>query len=167
MQNLEGQPSLASLNTNDGIESIGDQTFKLLRLCIHQRDFELGNSIEENILTAMEQSKKVILVVSHSFVQSNWCKFEMEIARMQSLERGRNLVVPIMLQPVRMEEMTASLKWMVRRHTYIEWKEDSSGQEEFWKRLRRVLRDPGLESWICECGRTVFDRDNRMSEDGD
>ena len=127
-----------------------------MRLCIHERDFELGNWIEENIVKAIEQSRKIILVISNNFLESNWCRFELEIARMQSLERGRNLVVPILLEDVSMERMPVGLQWIVRKHTYIEWNGNTGDHEEFWIRLKEVLANVENNSFSCECGRTVL-----------
>ena len=126
---------------------------KPMRLCIHERDFELGNWIEENIVTAIEQSRRIILVISSNFLNSNWCRFELEMARMHSMERGRNIVVPILMGNVAFEDMPASLQLIVRKHTYIEWKEETGDHEEFWDRLRDVLSNVEDNAFVCECGR--------------
>ena len=140
----------SSEDPNSGIEGHG------MRFCIHERDFELGNWIEENIVSAIEQSRKVILVISANFLASNWCRFELEISRMQSLERGRNLVVPVLLETIDSEKMPSSLQWLVRRYTYIEWKDDPSSRKEFWDRLSQVLTETNSDPLICECGRGVL-----------
>ena len=141
---------------NSGIEGNG------MRFCIHERDFELGNWIEENIVSAIEQSRKVILVISANFLASNWCRFELEISRMQSLERGRNLVVPVLLETIDFASMPSSLQWLVRKYTYIEWTEHPSSREEFWDRLRQVLTETNSEQLVCECGRHVFFPEDAM-----
>ena len=135
---------------------------RALSLCIHQRDFEAGSGIQENIVAAIEQSSKVILVLSNNFLRSHWCMFEFEMAQMQSLERGRNIIVPIMLTFIEMADMPSCLQWLVRRNTYISWNEDEcpADREEFWTRLRRVLNDSGLDPWICECGKTIFEKND-------
>ena len=141
----------SSGDPNSGIEGHG------MRFCIHERDFELGNWIEENIVSAIEQSRKVILVISANFLASNWCRFELEISRMQSLERGRNLVVPVLMETIDFANMPSSLQWLVRKHTYIEWKDHAIGAEQFWARLRDVLKENGDDHVFCECGRSVLD----------
>ena len=140
----------SSEDPNSGIEGHG------MRFCIHERDFELGNWIEENIVSAIEQSRKVILVISANFLASNWCRFELEISRMQSLERGRNLVVPVLMETIDFANMPSSLQWLVRKHTYIEWKDHAIGAEQFWARLRDVLKETGDDHVYCECGRIVL-----------
>ena len=140
----------SSEDPNSGIEGNG------MRFCIHERDFELGNWIEENIVSAIEQSRKVILVISANFLASNWCRFELEISRMQSLERGRNLVVPVLLETIDFENMPSSLQWLVRKHTYIEWGDDQSARKDFFIRLHQALTEKSSDPIICECGRNIL-----------
>lgn len=50
-------------------------------ICLHERDFQVGLSILENIIQCMDQSKCLLLVISESFLKSNWCSFEMHLAQ--------------------------------------------------------------------------------------
>ena len=149
-------PNLETSGEQQGDEN-PDAIREPMRLCIHERDFQLGNWIEENIVTAIEQSRQIILVVSNHFLESKWCRFELEVARMQSLERGRNLIVPILLEDVSLENMPASLQFIVRKHTYIEWKGNEELRGEFWRRLTDVLSNMENNVFRCECGRTTYD----------
>ena len=106
---------ITHLETPNNDDSENDEMFrKPMRLCIHERDFELGNWIEENIVIAIERSRRIILVISSNFLNSNWCRFELEMARMHSMERGRNIVVPILMGNVAFGDMPASLQMIVR-----------------------------------------------------
>jgi len=89
----------------------------------------------------MEESRKVILVISRNFTRSNYCKYEIDLARMLSVEKGRNLIVPVMLEDVRMEDMSDSLRWIVRKLTYIERPQWEPDREEFWQRLRETVTE--------------------------
>ena len=51
-----------------------------LKFCIAQRDFVVGVAIVDNIMRAMDRSKKVIFIISQYFLTSNWCKEELRIA---------------------------------------------------------------------------------------
>jgi len=114
--------------------------YQSLRLCVHERDFVPGEYIIGNIWSRMEDSRKVILVISRNFARSNYCNYEIELARMLSVEKARNLLVPVMLENVRMEDMSDSLRWIVRKLTYIEWPQWQPDREEFWQKLRETLR---------------------------
>ena len=71
----------------------------------------------------------------------------MNLARVQSVQKGRNLFVPIILEPTDIEAMSDGLRWIVRKLTYIEWpREDHrvADRTEFWQKLRDALADSGL-----------------------
>ena len=51
-----------------------------LKFCIAQRDFVVGVTIIDNIIRAMDRSKKIIFIISQYFLTSNWCKEELRIA---------------------------------------------------------------------------------------
>lgn len=52
-----------------------------INICLHERDFQVGLSILENIIQCMDKSRTLLLVVSESFLKSNWCAFEMHLAQ--------------------------------------------------------------------------------------
>uniref|UniRef100_A0A8C6UD49 TIR domain-containing protein n=1 Tax=Neogobius melanostomus TaxID=47308 RepID=A0A8C6UD49_9GOBI len=49
---------------------------KGLRVCDHERDFTAGRPILENMTESIEQSQKVMLVLSAEFLRSRWCLLE-------------------------------------------------------------------------------------------
>ena len=89
----------------------------------------------------MESSRKTILVMSKTFTLSNYCNYEVQLARMHSVETGRNRIIPVMLEPVDMRNMSECLRWIVRKLTYIEWPEHEADREEFWQKLREAVAD--------------------------
>lgn len=54
-----------------------------VHLYIHELDFISGCDIADNIINAIHQSRKVIFVVTSSFVKSKWCIFELHMAYME------------------------------------------------------------------------------------
>ena len=68
---------------NDSEENIPTK----FKFCIHERDFLPGNTIEDNIVNAIENSRKTILVLSGNFLTSGWCEFELQMARMESVKK--------------------------------------------------------------------------------
>jgi len=117
-----------------------------LRLCVHERDFPPGHEIIGNIWSRMERSRKVILVVSRNFTESYYCDYEMNLARMQSVEQGRNVIVPILLELPDVEKVSDCLHWILRKLTYLEWPQNEGEQDEFWQRLQDVLSNDGGDS---------------------
>lgn len=52
-----------------------------LSVCLHERDFQVGLSILENIISCMDRSRTLLMVLSEKFLQSRWCQFEMHLAQ--------------------------------------------------------------------------------------
>ena len=124
-------------NTQDDVESDDLPRF---RLCIHERDFVPGDLIEENILRSIESSRKTIVILSRNFLQSVWCEFEFEIARKECIERGRDLIIAVMLEPLPGNiKISSSVERLIRKNTYIEWPTDDLDRVHFWKQMRWAL----------------------------
>ena len=110
------------------------------RFCIHERDFVPGGLIEENILRSIEASRKTIVVLSRNFLQSVWCEFELQIARKECIERGRDLIIAVMLEPLPDDtKISSSVERLVRKNTYIEWPTEEVERNHFWEQMRWAL----------------------------
>ena len=46
------------------------------RLCLHERDFVVGATVADNICTAVDISRRMVLLLSRAFLQSHWCHEE-------------------------------------------------------------------------------------------
>nr|AVP74315.1 Toll-like receptor 1 [Argopecten irradians] len=111
------------------------ETQQNLRLCVHDRDFKVGELIVDNIQETVVRSRKVILVLSNAFAKSQWCKFELALAQIRAIEEGGNMVIIVMLEEIEARYMTNSLHVLLKSTTYIPWAHNQEGQELFWKRL--------------------------------
>ena len=85
----------------------GDYGFKCL---FHQRDFEPGKPIIENIAHAVTDSRSTIAVISHNFIASNWCQFELNLALSEHIERGTNRAIAIKIDDVSTSHSPRSLQ---------------------------------------------------------
>ncbi|XP_041349532.1 toll-like receptor 2 [Gigantopelta aegis] len=81
-----------------------------LKLCIHERDFEGGKMIIDNIVDCMDQSEKIIMIVSNNFARSNWCQCEVKMALNQQFEIHKDVIV-VIREMVDRKYMFKSLKW--------------------------------------------------------
>ena len=117
-----------------------DDDQRRFKLCIHERDFVPGELIEENILRSIESSRKTVVVLSRNFLQSAWCEFELQIARKECIERGRDLIIAVLLEHLPADiKISRSVERLIRKNTYIEWPTDPLGRINFWNRMRSAL----------------------------
>ncbi|KAL4231571.1 hypothetical protein ACF0H5_009152 [Mactra antiquata] len=107
------------------------------KLCIHERDFGVGAYINDNIVQNINNSKRMILVLSESFVNSGWCTFELKVALGKHIEEDFPVIV-IILQEVR--HMNSSLKILLKMTTYLEWKDGGAEEDLFWNKLQRTFK---------------------------
>jgi toll-like receptor 13 len=151
-QSLSGQNTDASGVNISGItlENQSDDFItadRRFRFCLADRDFKAGESIEDNIMQIIKQSRKVVFVLSDNFLKSKWCNLELELSAAESYLRGVNILIPIKLGHLKNGDMWSCLRWFVRHVTYIEWKEQTFDRPEFWKNLAKVLHDPSKSFW--------------------
>ncbi|XP_072316478.1 toll-like receptor 18 [Eucyclogobius newberryi] len=117
------------------------------RLCIHERDFMPGKWIIDNIIENIENSRKVIFVLSRSFVNSEWCNYELYFAQQRAMGKSFNDVILVVKEPIdpgSLPNKYCKLRKMLRTKTYLEWPQLVSQQSFFWAQLRSVLGRPSL-----------------------
>ncbi|XP_053396087.1 toll-like receptor 2 type-2 isoform X3 [Mercenaria mercenaria] len=110
-----------------------------LKLCIHERDFQPGAFINDNIVTNIDKSETILLVLTNGFARSEWCMFELKVAHSKLIKDETELLV-ILLEKIDGRNMNHSLKLLFDTTTYIEWTEDIVGQELFWEKLKNALK---------------------------
>ena len=107
-----------------------------LHMCIGYRDFVPGIAITENVVNAIDRSRKVILVVTTAFAESEWCEFEMQMAL---TSKGMKHIIICYYQEVPYEDMSPTLRSLIRHINYIPWSEENDGEHLFWQRLQDAL----------------------------
>ena len=107
-----------------------------LKLCVHERDFQIGKDISDNIIDSMEASRKIIFVISENFIKSQWCLFELEIAQHNVLCRNKDNIILIILQDVPVSMMSTTLRLHMCTRMSLKWTEDPNGQKLFWQKLK-------------------------------
>lgn len=115
-----------------------------LQICHHEKNFVPGKTIIENIITCVEKSRRSVFVLSHHFVKSEWCHYELYFASHQRLAQGSDSVVLVLLEPLPQYLIPSKyyqLKSMMGRHTYLEWPQDRAKHRLFWANLRAALQE--------------------------
>ena len=123
-----------------------------LKVCVHHRDFVVGDGIAENIIRSIDVSKRALFVVTKDFIQSHWATFEMEMARNHVLrysEGTGNDIIVIIKDPIRKQDMPRVLRDVYYRITCLHWPQhdiDGSLSGLFWRKLKETLIDSEEES---------------------
>ncbi|XP_060079599.1 toll-like receptor Tollo isoform X1 [Ylistrum balloti] len=110
-----------------------DHRFKL---CVHYRDFPIGASISETIVSSVECSRRTILVMSENFLKSEWCQYEFQTAHHRVLKDKTNRLIVILLSDVDMKDMSTDLKLYLQTRTYVRYNDPW-----FWEKLYYAMPD--------------------------
>ncbi|CRL03398.1 CLUMA_CG016341, isoform A [Clunio marinus] len=112
-----------------------------IKICLHERDFQVGLSILENIIHSMDQSRCLLLVISESFLKSNWCSFEMHLAQHRLIETRREQLILVLLQDIPKSRRPRTLTFLMRTKTYIMWPNENKPElrNVFWRRLKKAI----------------------------
>ncbi|KAL4217809.1 Toll6p [Mactra antiquata] len=89
-----------------------------LKLCVHERDFPVGGFINDTIVQHMRESRRIILVLSNSFANSDWCMFELKIAHSMHIEDNVD-VIAILIEEIEAKNMNNSMKVLLNNTTYV------------------------------------------------
>ncbi|VDI78755.1 toll-like receptor 1 [Mytilus galloprovincialis] len=101
------------------------------RLCLHHRDFIVGNTIADNIFNSVENSFHTILLISNDFLKSEWCMMEFRTALRKSLQdEGRHLII-VLKGNITVDNIDPDLKNCLNSQTYLK-----IGDVLFWDKLK-------------------------------
>ncbi|XP_040188178.1 toll-like receptor 2 [Rana temporaria] len=112
------------------------------KVCIHERDFQPGKWIIDNIIENIEKSRKIIFILSHNFINSEWCNYELYFAHQRAIGHAFADVILVVKDSVGMEDLPKRfhrLRKLLRTKTYVEWPEEGSRQPFFWVQLKNIL----------------------------
>ncbi|XP_008491480.2 toll-like receptor 2 [Calypte anna] len=113
------------------------------KICYHERDFKPGHPILGNIFYCIENSHKVLFVLSPSFVNSCWCQYELYFAEHRVLNENQDSLIMIVLEdlpPDSVPQKFSKLRKLLKRKTYLKWSPEEHKQKMFWHQLAAVLR---------------------------
>ncbi|XP_027754012.1 toll-like receptor 2 [Empidonax traillii] len=122
------------------LEKLENDGFKI---CYHERDFKPGHPVLGNIFYCIENSHKVLFVLSPSFVNSCWCQYELYFAEHRVLNENLDSLIMIVLEdlpPHSVPQRFSKLRKLLRSKTYLKWSPEEHKQKMFWHQLRAVLK---------------------------
>ncbi|KAM6076144.1 toll-like receptor 2 type-2 [Chlamydotis macqueenii] len=136
-----------SENDSDWVENIMvrelEQACPPFRLCLHKRDFVPGKWIVDNIIDSIEKSHKTLFVLSEHFVQSEWCKYELDFSHFRLFDENNDAAILVLLEPIQSKAIPkrfCRLRKIMNTKTYLEWPLEEEQQEIFWFNLKIALK---------------------------
>ncbi|XP_055868683.1 toll-like receptor 4 [Biomphalaria glabrata] len=117
---------------------VPELTERKLSVLVHGRDFAVGEFIASNIVTAVKESRKTLVVLTRNFLNSTWCNFEMQMANMESVHTGRPVLVFLIKESIPTTELTSDLLYYLNKNTYIVYPQGEI-TDVFWDKLARDL----------------------------
>ncbi|CAC5414069.1 TLR2 [Mytilus coruscus] len=122
------------------------ETEKNFKLALHDRDFIPGKFIADNIIDIIKVSRKIVFVVSRSFLDSEWCKYELDMARMHMFQQNRDMLIVILLDDIPNGKIPSRLKQIWEKITCLETDDKARNEQRpdgdniFWKRLYLAIK---------------------------
>ena len=112
-----------------------------LRLCIHDREFLPGNAIADNIINAIQSSRRTVVILSKTFLRRKWCRYEFQMARMESIysREGGSCLIVVKLEEVQGNDMPLEMIDWIQKNSYIEFTQNEEGYQLFWQNLTDAI----------------------------
>ena len=105
-----------------------------LRVCIDFRDFEIGKPVLVNIENAVDRSRKILIVLTNSWVRSEWANFESLLVQTDDPLGRRARTIPLLKQQCKPPKRIALL-------TYIDFTQASEWESQFQRLLTSLKCD--------------------------
>ena len=77
---------------------------------IHNRDFELGRPIVQNMADSVYNSRQVLIVLSNNYLASNFCREELQMALQRGLDTGDSSVVLVTIDKLKKKQLPSALR---------------------------------------------------------
>ncbi|XP_043911469.1 toll-like receptor 13 [Protopterus annectens] len=127
---------------NELIPNLEQKGPPFLKVCLHNRDFEVGKDIVDNIVDSIYSSRKTICVITHHYLWSEWCSLEMRMVTYRLLAESQDLLILVFLERISLHEISAfhRLARLIKKKTYIDWPDGEHEQLLFWEKLKGTLK---------------------------
>lgn len=109
-------------------------------VCLPDRDFMVGTAKEENILNAIELSRRTLVIVTEKHVDDEWQLFTLRTAIERSLKQTSNYLLCMIAPNVDLNTLDPETRAFVSTHVII-FQDDPL----FWQKLYRSIPPPAFQ----------------------
>jgi len=138
-----------------GLESPDNPRDHQYRCLIHGRDWQVGAMIPDQILDSVASSRRTVVVLSRSYLESTWSKMEFQAAHTKGKrERAQRVILVVHGEMPPLSQMDEDLQKYIKAniaiHTDDPW---------FWQKLRYALPRKKLREKVrspsCDTASTI------------
>lgn len=104
-----------------------------LKYCIHSRDFELGRALVDNMAESVYSSRKVLAVMSKNYMDSKFCRGELDMALHRSRVAHKGSLLVIRIDGIKKKKLSKAL----REQTFVDY--HNKDRTTWEKKLLRFL----------------------------
>ena len=101
---------------------------------IHNRDFELGRPIVQNMADSVYGSRQVLIVLSENYLASNFCREELHMAVQRGVDVGDSSLILVKINDLNKTKLPAAL----RKKRFLDFDKHKKKQEWEEKILREI-----------------------------
>ena len=113
-----------------------------LKLHIRDRDNPVDERfVSDNIMDAIESTRKTLIIMSKAYLKHRWCIFEMNMAGIKALKTDKDMLCVLLLEEVPHKDLPLKIMKIIKDQEYIEYPGDDNLQDCFWDRLKDALTD--------------------------
>ena len=114
------------------------------RLMLPDFHFDPGADYIDNVMDAIDNSRRFIFVITRDFLTDEWCEYHIQVARSRALRKeSENFIIVIVRDSIPLHEIPKSLQRIWIRVKCLRWPID--GDEEavcqFWETLQKDLME--------------------------
>ncbi|XP_061169335.1 toll-like receptor 13 [Saccostrea echinata] len=115
---------------------------KGIRLCIPDREFEVGVERCSEIENAFKDSRKIVVVLSNEFVKNEWCLWQNNLVEERIRQRGDSTVVFLLYKSINSKNMISSVHRTLKKRSVVTWHEGGTKESMFWKVVSLAVEAP-------------------------
>ena len=89
----------------------------------------------DNILDAIEGTRKTLIVMSEAYLDHKWCIFEMNMAGIKALRSDSSLLCVLMMERVPHKDLPLKIMKIIKDQEFLEYPGPQDLEDCFWDRL--------------------------------
>ena len=109
---------------------------KPYRLCLHYRDFPVGECIADTIIESIEASKRTLMLISENFLSSEWCRYEFQTAHHHILKENTHRLIMVLLEDIDLNDVDPDLRIHLKIGSFLRYNDPW-----FWEKLYFAMPD--------------------------